>query len=398
MDGRKEYMDNRFERLQNYMKEKNLAGILFLRPLKDCDDMWLMDNQEKPMIVSCFDNAMLAVAGGQKVINIATLTLVEAGSEDPYLTHGGPVPPTTPYYENWLGIYADYFCKMLEKNPRLGLVNGNYLRVETRDFILKYVPDTEFLDVTRDMHMIKAIKSEEEIEQIHQDVRALERAFTAMGTILRPGIPEREAVAGIRKRIIEQGSNGWENSSQCIDVKLTSARDGENEAALPMEYPGRILRLGDRVNVEVNASMGNGWHVTLGRTYFMGKAREESGKYYSLAAAAQKEAAALLKPGVCIKEVIDQVNETVFAANGVPADTHNWIYGIGNSWSGYPMAVPGWWDVPLEKGMVLAVGPRVKLEGKDPYCCMDVYEITESGSRRLGRSSQEYKEYYNLDY
>jgi hypothetical protein len=42
----------------------------------------------------------------------------------------------------------------------------------------------------------------------------------------------------------------------------------------------------------------------------------------------------------------------------------------------------------LEKGMTLVVAPKLTLAGKDPYCCMDVYCVTENGGVRLSQTEQ----------
>lgn len=389
-----EYMKVRLNRLQELMKEMDLAGILFLRPLKEGYDQWLTGQTVKSAQVSYMDTALLAVAGGEKILSISTPQLIEAGAEDPYLPHALPGEADTPYYINCTGYYGDYFRAMLEKNPRLGLVNGSKLLLSVREFIIKYAPDTEFVDVSRAVHMLKAVKTEEEIALIRQDCRDLDHVFAAMGTVLRPNVTERDAVYAIRKKMLERGASGWDYSSQCLDVKMISAPDTGMSVNEPLLYPGYVMDMGDRINIKVNASMNNGWQVSLGRCYVLGTASDEAKECWMTAVKAQQTAAALLKPGATIREIMDQVNAAVLEPAGFLADQSNWIYGVGNAWSEYPMAVPGWWEVPLKEGMVLAVGPNVKPESKDPYCCLDVYCVTAEGGVRLGKCSQELKELF----
>ena len=78
-----EYMKVRLNRLQELMKEMDLAGILFLRPLKEGYDQWLTGQTVKSAQVSYMDTALLAVAGGEKILSISTPQLIEAGAEDP---------------------------------------------------------------------------------------------------------------------------------------------------------------------------------------------------------------------------------------------------------------------------------------------------------------------------
>ena len=386
-------MEIRLGRLQKLMKEMGLAGILFLRPLKEGYDLWLTGRTEKEAQVSYLDKALLAVSGGDKILSIATPKLVEAGAEDPWLTHAAPGEASTPYYINCLGYYGDYFRAMLEQNHRLGLVNGSRLTVKVRNFILKYAPEAEFVDVSRQVHILKAVKSEEEISLLRSDCRNVEHAFSAMGTVLRPGVSEREAVYAIRKKLLERGANGWDYSSQCLDVKMTSSQDGGLALPEPLLYPGHILEMGDRINVKVNASMANGFSVPIGRCYILGSASEEAKKCWKLAVDVQNAAAEAMRPGVTLKEALDAGNRMLKEA-GYAEDESNWIYGVGHAWSEYPMAVPGWWDVPFEEGMTLAVGPNVKPEGKDAYCCQDAYVITRDGAVRMGKKGQELEELF----
>lgn len=392
------YMEERLHRLQELMKEEKLAGILFLRPLKEGYDMWLTGRTQKDAQVSYLDKAMLAVAGGEKILSISTPSLIEAGAEDPWLPHALPGEASTPYYVNCTGFYGDYFRAMLKDNPRLGLVNGNKLLLSVKNFIQKYAPNVEFVDVDRKVHLLKAVKTDEEAGLIRRDCRDLERAFAAMGTVLRPNVTERDVISGIRKSLLERGANGWDYSSQCLDVKLTSAPMGKDAVTEPLTYPGRVLGMGDRVNIKVNASMAEGWQVSLGRCYVLGEADSETKECWELAVKAQRTAAEHLKPGSTILATMKEVNETILKKSGFPEDKSNWIYGVGNAWAEYPMAVPGWWDTELREGMILAVGPNVKPEGKDAYCCLDIYRITESGAVRLGGSSQELKELFATNF
>ena len=75
--------------------------------------------------------------------------------------------------------------------------------------------------MSRAVHMLKAVQTEEEIALIHQDCRDLDHVFAAMGKVLRPNVTERDAVYAIRKKMLERGANGWDYSSQCLDVKMT---------------------------------------------------------------------------------------------------------------------------------------------------------------------------------
>ena len=393
-----DYLDERFRALQAFMKQQNLAGILFLRPIRGGFDLWLTGKTAADPQTDFLSKAFLAIQSTPIVFSINTDKLIEEGEDDPLTTHATETLPKTGYYTDLVGYRGDFFKRMLAENPRLGLVNPGGLLVKVHDFILKYAPQTEFVDVTRELLLRKARKSQEEIAVLRGDVRDLERVMTAVGVNARPGVTERELAYAIRKNLLERGASGWDYSTHCLDVKITSSKDGGEKEAGPFVYPGCRLDLGDRVNLFVNAAMSRGYHVSIARTCILGQACAESKACWDLAVRAEDRAAELLKPGVTIRQIVDAVNEDVILPAGLPADTGNWIYGTGNDWAEYPMAVPGWDNVPLEAGMVLSVGPRIQPEHKEPYCCRDIYEVTQDGGRRLGTLDRELKELFNTHF
>lgn len=77
------------------------------------------------------------------------------------------------------------------------------------------------------------------------------------------------------------------------------------------------------------------------------------------------------------------------ATKGLKMDSDAQVYGIGASVYEAPRNTDSTRNEPLREGMALVIAPKICPEGKDPYCCMDVFEVTATGARRISVGSRE---------
>ena len=270
---------------------------------------------------------------------------------------------------------------------RLGIVNPDFLKKTVRDHLLEQFSGIELVDISDAFHLLKAVKSRDELAGLKTAAEKFELAFSVMPLILTGDPLEREVVVRLRNRLRELDAE-CEDLATSSMVTLTSSPDGEKATEEPILYPGRRLHYGDRVNVTVNGFMPGGFASALGRCYVLGTPTEETAAYWSLALAAQDLLAGEARPGNTVGEMMKTL-EGFLKEHGLAVDSSAQVYGIGASVYEAPRNTDSTRNEPLREGMALVIAPKICPEGKDPYCCMDVFEVTATGARRISNSSRE---------
>ena len=272
-------------------------------------------------------------------------------------------------------------------NSRIGLVNPSYLKKVVRDDLVnKY--NAEFVDISDEFHLLKMHKTPEEIEGIRHAAREFDRAFTTIPMILTGEHTEREIASRIRNRFRELGAE-CEDLQTSTMLTMTSAPDGECSVPEPIQWPGRRVVYGDRINIKVNGFMPGGFASALSRTFVIGEPSEETVRYWNLAVKAQNLIASNAKPGVKIAELMELLRNEILTPNGLSESSENQIYGIGTGICEAPRNTDSTRVIPLISGMTIVIAPVIQPEGKDPYCAGDVFVVTEGGAQRLSSTSQD---------
>lgn len=272
-------------------------------------------------------------------------------------------------------------------NGRLGLVNPGYLKKTVKDHLTVAYPGIQFVDIDTEFHKLKMEKIPDEISGVANAASLFDRVFTTLPLLMTNEPTERDLVVALRNRMREMDAECEDLRSSTM-ITLTSAPDGGHAVPEPIPYPGRRIRYGDRVNVLVNGFMPGGFASALGRTYVLGSPTDEAKEYWDLAVKAQSLLAERAVPGTSITNLMQLLNKDILKPNTLPQNNSMQIYGIGAAIQEMPRNVDQSADYPLKEGMTLVIAPKICPEGKDPYCCMDTFVVTESGAKRLSTTSQ----------
>ena len=271
---------------------------------------------------------------------------------------------------------------------RFGIYAPQEMNVQTEQYLQKHIPNLEFVDVTRALDEVQMVRSPEELASAQKAAAALQRVFQAIPTVLHPGILESECC----NRIFHLPASGLTgDTSFCTTslVRLTAGKEGEPQALSRPTFPGRVLEPGDRVNVRMNFPVENWFFGMTARSFLLAeKAEPETLQKWEVAVAANRLAAAGLKPGATLREIAGRVNAYLLA-QGSREDSSCFLHGISSYIQEKPCLFDETQDVPLRAGMLLAVCPSAQFGQEAPFCCGDVYKVTESGACRLGNLPQE---------
>jgi Xaa-Pro aminopeptidase len=365
-------LHSRSEKLCRIIEAEKVDAVLICQGIRENWDAWLTGSTEIPV---------LQPFGRLNLFFIFPQGEVEALCA--YPNH----PCDFPHYPLFRGEdYGDRF-----PNKRLGLVNPECLLKCTKDDLERQLPGLCYVDVTQQFLAAKANKCPEEQTGVIEAAKIYDRGFALMPWLVREGQTELALTVELRRRFGTLGAEVTflgEDPGATTLIHLTAAPQDGRSIPEPIPYPGYQLRQGDRVNLCVNGYLKGGFAAALGRCYVLGKATEETQKMWNMTVELQHRAAERLQPGITLGQVMDQLERELRQKDSAVSLGANSIYGIGCSRSEAPRAVDSSRDMKLEKGMTLVVAPKLTLAGKDPYCCMDVYCVTENGGVRLSQTEQ----------
>ena len=356
---------NRIQRVLAFMQERGLDAILVSNCCLGNLDTWLLGKENMPLHLP-YNRNNLCFVDSQGAVQ-------ELCAREPHPTDWGKFPLIT---ETELDL----------SGKRLGLVNPTYLKRVVRDHLNeKY--HVEFVDISDAFHLLKMHKISDEIAGVQKAAEEFDRVFSTIPLLLTGEHTEREIAVALRNRLREMDAE-CEDLQTSSMLTMTSAPDGGDSVPEPIQWPGRRVVYGDRVNIQVNGFMPGGFASALGRTYILGEPSDEARKYWNLAVQAQHLIAEHAKPGTTVAQLMELFRQEIVAPNGLKTDSSNQVYGIGAAIYEAPRNVDSTRDIPLEEGMTLVIAPKIVPTGKDPYCCADVFVVTQDGAKRLSKTSQ----------
>ena len=192
----KDILNYRRELFQGLIRDKDLAALLFVLPNRDGFDLYFTGKAAKTVApydhpLQSMDTCVLLKKDDKPTI-IHSSYLTGPNEPDPLLTHGGPEKMDEEDYRWCLNQKAELYLDALRDNRRLGIVNPSDLREELYQFILQYVPDVVFVDVTTEAHCLKARKCAGDLAEEKESVRRLESIFRGTYAFIHPAKLERD--------------------------------------------------------------------------------------------------------------------------------------------------------------------------------------------------------------
>ena len=225
----------------------------------------------------------------------------------------------------------------------------------------------------------RGCKTAEEQEKMIAASRLNDAAMARFRALVRPGLTEAEAARQVRAIYRELGAE---------DVSFDPIVSFGANAADPHHEPdGTVLAPGDCVLFDVGCRL-NGYCSDMTRTFFYRRVTPEQRKVYETVLAANREAEAIMAPGVAFCTLDGKAREIIGSAGYGAYFTHRLGHSIGME-----VHEPG--DVSAVNhdraapGRVFSCEPGIYLPGKFGVRIEDLCLITENGVAILNRYPKE---------
>ena len=317
------------------------------------------------------------------------------------ITHGGQPPGdlgppawtlrgvkarlTAPYFQSvsYTNAYdAELAVGVLKghKRGRIGIVGKGGMSAAFYDHLRKSLPDAAFSDASDLVDLIKAVKSDEEIDLIKKAAALQDEVMTFAKEAIRPGRRDFEIIADIIHKATELGS----------EEQLVLGGSGALGKPVPMQkrhFQNRMVREGDQFTLMIEANGPGGMYSEIGRIFFLGRVPSHLQEAFETAKEIQQATLRQIKPGADPVEIWE-ANNKLLRKRGFLPETRAYAHGQGYDLVERPL-IRNDENMRLEAKMNITVHPTIGSDKLWVWVC-DNYLITESGvSECLHRSPQE---------
>lgn len=229
------------------------------------------------------------------------------------------------------------------------------------------------------LDQLRVVKEAEEISCIEKACDIGDEAFQDVIAYIKPGMTEIEVAARL------------ENTMRCLGsekVSFTTIVASGKRGSLPHGIAtDKLIFDGEFVTMDYGA-VYRGYHSDVTRTVCVGTADEKQREIYSAVLSAQELGVSLVKPGASGIEVDRQARQLLEKAELAKYFGHGLGHSVGLEIHEEPRLSPKSSCESLEAGTTITVEPGVYIPDWGGVRIEDTVLVTETGSRRLTKSSK----------
>lgn len=258
---------------------------------------------------------------------------------------------------------------------KLGFEDGFMTVSQYKDFEEK-LNDVELIPLKDTLPKIRAIKDEDEINEIRKAAEIADKTFEYICGILKPGITEWEVSLEIEAFMKKNGASGTSFES----IVASGVR-----SSLPHGIAShKVIEDGDFVTLDFGC-IYNGYCSDMTRTVVIGKASDKQKEIYNIVLEAQEAALKAIKSGVTGFEA-DKVARDIIKEKGYgDYFGHGLGHGVGLEVHESPRLSPLGKDT-LRENMVVTDEPGIYVPDFGGVRIEDLVVVKEDGCEILSKS------------
>ena len=278
--------------------------------------------------------------------------------------------------------------------------------------LAKAFPGGTFTDISALLGLVRAVKSDYEVELIRKAGARHEMVYDAIPAMIREGMTEWELGAEIHKKTMALGYTGitrFTGSGMEMFLGIVSFGESANyptasigpggQVGLSPAFPlvGGMKHLGRGEPIFVDTGFGyEGYFTDKTRVFSLGALPAAAVEAHAVCLEIQEAVRCRLKPGAIPAQIYGEVCDAFvhsrgfakhfmgFGSNQVPFLGH----GIGLAIDEFPV-IAGKVQTPLEANMVIAVEPKKGLAGIGLVGVENTFRVTAEGGERLTPGTDE---------
>ena len=274
-------------------------------------------------------------------------------------------------------------------NPgRIGLILPDHMNAGLFDALMKKLPRVEFVDITLEVALFKAVKSDEEIFAIEQSAYVQRKVFEALPQMIRPGVTTNQVNREIAYYLSELGASG------CVHGGLQNKGNMDTPAVgMDGVDPNAPIGYGDRMFCMFEANGPGHQHYAFGRHFVMGEPSATFVGSVEIAIKTHRYAVELMKPGsltlaqiaVKTRKYCNKLGYTLMERVG-----WNWMHSMGAYYYEQYSLEDYSEDTPLRSNILLHCHPvtyrsypEIDPNIREDQMILNTYLITDEGAQDL---------------
>ena len=279
---------------------------------------------------------------------------------------------------------ADLAINYLRKKAprRVGFIGRASINAGFMKKIIAAFPAVEFVDITDKFDLIKAIKSDEEMELVREAARIHDAAWSALPAIVKPGMLEYQIRAEVMQLLMNLGSEEHL-------LFMATAEPGKPCGMSTFQYANRRVREGDYGVLLIEVSGPGGYYCESSRNFCFGEPYKELQAAWDVAVEAQQMTADLLTPGRPAKEIVATYNKFI-EKKGYSREGRLYGHSQGYDLIERPAFMAehefGEETMQIQARMNISLHPYLIDKVQTVYI-NDNYYVTESGAEKIHRTA-----------
>jgi Xaa-Pro dipeptidase len=269
-------------------------------------------------------------------------------------------------------MLADVIAEKGLQRGRIGL-EKSYISADHFGQLCQLLPEATFGGCDRQLDLIRAIKSKEEIEILAAAAVATDEAIAAGYQSAKPGRDERFVAETMRSSLFQRGAD--ELAFLCLGAGAHCIEAHHTPCSYQLEA-GHIMR------VDIGGSF-SGYYSDLARTAVVGKPTSAQEQAYGALWDVMEEVIDAVKPTVPARQLY-QIYKSGFEKRGLPIRMPHVGHSLGIKLHEKPMLMP-YEDTVLQANMVLEI-ELVHVDAGNLYHNEDQVVVTDTGHKIVSRT------------
>ncbi len=371
--------EQRISRLQSMLKEKGLAGALFIFPI----DVYYFAGTRQ--------NATLWIPADSAPLLLVRKSLSRAREESP-IADIRPFPSS----KEFPTLFSDQALK-------IGMT-FDVAPVQQLNYYTKLLPGREFIDISPINREIRSVKSPFEIEELRRSGGILCSIFAQAPQFIKAGMRELDLAAEFEYRLRKAGNEGYvrmrafnQELFSGLAVSAGGASYGFFDGAVtgkglstasPQGASRELIRENEPIFLDYT-SVFNGYITDMTRIFVIGALDPELQLAFDAALSIQGAIQQAMKPGAVCEELFQMSVRMAEKAGlgatfmGMPGEQAKFVgHGVGLELDEFPVLAQGF-KVPLQVGQTIAVEPKFVIPGKGVIGIENTFAVSTDGGIKL---------------
>ncbi len=261
------------------------------------------------------------------------------------------------------------------KGARIGYESN--MTVARFEAMQKTHKKAKFVDIIKDIHNLRAVKTPEEQEKLRRAAALNDEIWAKASSAVKPGMSEKDIARLIKTEMIQRGDGEAFETIVCIGANAAECHHVPDDTVWDGKTP---------ILVDMGVKL-DGYCSDMTRNIVPGKASKKYRETYSHVLNANLEAIKALKPGMTAG-ALDAVARKYLTKHGLgKAFGHSLGHGVGIEIHEAPWAAKKQ-KMVLKPGMSVTIEPGAYLEGELGVRIEDLVLVTEDGCEVISHSAK----------